>query len=85
MASDLEKISALLDKALCWIDSGSAEARVILEARNIADALIEGAKNTEQQVQPDNLSKMCEECGQYPADSPSKLCCGCDAYKEHLS
>lgn len=29
--------------------------------------------------------KMCEECGKYPADLPSNLCCGCDAYKEHLS
>ena len=44
-----------------------------------------GAKNTEQQVQPDNSPKMCEECGQYPADLPSNLCCGFDAYKEHLS
>lgn len=40
---------------------------------------------TEQQVQPDNSPKMCEECGEYPADLPSNLCCGCDAYKEHLS
>ena len=47
--------------------------------------LFKGAKNTEQQVQPDNSPKMCEECGEYPADLPSKLCCGCDAYKEHLS
>ena len=47
--------------------------------------IIEGAKNTEQQVQPDNSPKMCEECGQYPADLPSNLCCGCDAYKDHLS
>lgn len=28
--------------------------------------------------------KVCEECGQYPADAPSKLCCGCNAYKDHL-
>lgn len=27
--------------------------------------------------------KMCEECGKYPADWPSKLCAGCNAYKEH--
>ena len=47
--------------------------------------MLEGAKNTEQQVQPDNSPKMCEECGEYPADLPSNLCCGCDAYKEHLS
>lgn len=44
MLNDLEKISALLDKALCWIDSGSAEANVILEARNIADAIIESIR-----------------------------------------
>ena len=26
---------------------------------------------------------LCEECGIHPADSPSKLCAGCDAYKDH--
>lgn len=26
---------------------------------------------------------LCEECLQYPADPPSKLCTGCQAYKEH--
>jgi hypothetical protein len=26
---------------------------------------------------------MCEECGIYPADQPSKLCPGCEAYREH--
>lgn len=51
MVNELEKISALLDKALGWIDSGSTEASVILEARNIADALIEGVKNTKQSNQ----------------------------------
>ena len=35
--------------------------------------------------QPDGSSKICEECGKYPADLPSNLCCGCNEYKEHLS
>lgn len=26
---------------------------------------------------------ICEECGKYPADPPSKLCPGCEAYREH--
>jgi rubrerythrin len=26
---------------------------------------------------------MCEECGIYPADLPSKTCPGCAAYREH--
>ena len=26
---------------------------------------------------------LCEECGIHPADSPSKLCAGRDAYKDH--
>lgn len=26
---------------------------------------------------------MCEECGKYPADLPSKICSGCAAYREH--
>jgi hypothetical protein len=27
--------------------------------------------------------RVCEECGQNPADAPSRLCVGCDAYREH--
>lgn len=27
--------------------------------------------------------KVCEGCGIYPADLPSKLCPGCEAYQEH--
>lgn len=41
MFSDLERVSALLEKALCWLDSGSQEAGVILAARNIVDVLLE--------------------------------------------
>lgn len=26
---------------------------------------------------------LCEDCGIYPADLPSKHCPGCEAYKEH--
>jgi hypothetical protein len=26
---------------------------------------------------------MCDECGIHPADQPSKLCPGCEAYREH--
>lgn len=27
--------------------------------------------------------RMCDECGVNPADKPSRLCVGCDAYREH--
>jgi len=27
--------------------------------------------------------KMCDRWGKYPADEPSSLCVGCDAYREH--
>ena len=27
--------------------------------------------------------KMCDECGEEYADPPSKLCPGCEAYREH--
>lgn len=27
--------------------------------------------------------KLCEECGIFPADLPSRLCPGCEAYQEH--
>ena len=27
--------------------------------------------------------QICDECGKYPADLPSKLCAGCEAYREH--
>lgn len=26
---------------------------------------------------------LCDSCGQNPADFPSKLCVGCEAYKDH--
>lgn len=26
---------------------------------------------------------LCGECGIYPADPPSRLCPGCEAYQEH--
>ena len=27
--------------------------------------------------------KLCADCGIYPADPPSSLCPGCEAYREH--
>jgi hypothetical protein len=27
--------------------------------------------------------RLCEECGKNPADTPSKICVGCQAYREH--
>lgn len=27
--------------------------------------------------------RMCDECGQHPADYPSKICVGCEAYRDH--
>lgn len=27
--------------------------------------------------------RMCEDCGERPADPPSRLCPGCEAYREH--
>ena len=42
---------------------------------------------TDRGVCPDcngaGCAEMCEECGEYPADLPSKLCVGCDAYRDH--
>ena len=29
--------------------------------------------------------RKCSECGKYPADVPSDLCPGCDAYREHTA
>ena len=31
----------------------------------------------------DSLPKLCEDCGKNWADWPSKLCPGCEAYREH--
>lgn len=31
----------------------------------------------------DDGKVLCEECGVYPADLPSKICPGCEAYQEH--
>ncbi len=33
--------------------------------------------------QTEKKIELCEECGVYPADYPSKLCCGCNDYKDH--
>lgn len=30
-----------------------------------------------------NEAMYCDSCGTYPADYPSKLCVGCEAYMEH--
>jgi hypothetical protein len=32
---------------------------------------------------PKKRPSLCEGCGQNPADAPSKLCVGCQAYREH--
>ena len=29
--------------------------------------------------------RLCIECGLYPADDPSPLCPGCEAYQEHTA
>lgn len=29
--------------------------------------------------------QLCSECGIYSADKPSRLCVGCDAYREHTN
>lgn len=29
--------------------------------------------------------KMCSSCGKYPADYPSDICAGCEAYEEHVA
>ena len=31
------------------------------------------------------LYRLCIECGEYPADDPSPLCPGCEAYKDHTA
>lgn len=36
-------------------------------------------------IERDSQYNTCEECGQYPADAPSPLCPGCEAYREHQS
>ena len=81
------EIEMMLDDYRCY-DPNYITALHRMRAK-VADKIYSlipvGAKNTEQQLQPDNSPKMCEECGEYPADLPSNLCCGCDAYKEHLS
>jgi Domain of unknown function (DUF4326) len=30
-----------------------------------------------------NAANLCADCGVYPADLPSRLCPGCEAYSEH--
>lgn len=37
------------------------------------------------ETEPKEKPLLCEECGLYPADLPSKICPGCAAYKEHTA
>ena len=43
--------------------------------------LVEWAWNRSGRI----FGPQCSECGKYPADSPSSLCTGCDAYQDHTS
>lgn len=53
-----------------------ASDRVFDGTRRPSDAQIE-------RVRARRRPRLCEECGVYPADPPSKICPGCEAYREH--
>lgn len=38
-----------------------------------------------QHGNPTLLPPLCEDCGEFYADPPSKLCPGCEAYREHTA
>lgn len=44
---------------------------------------VEHLTNGRDELTLESLSPICQECGIYVADYPSKLCTGCNAYKEH--
>ena len=46
----------------------------LIEEQEKRICLLEGRENTVD---------MCIECGIYPADAPSKFCCGCNEYRNH--
>jgi hypothetical protein len=48
-----------------------------VDERNFYRAGYHGAKMR------DRIVVMCEECGKNPADLPSRICPGCEAYREH--
>jgi len=41
-------------------------------------------KTKRQASKDERQPVICDECGKYPADLPSSLCPGCEAYQEHL-
>jgi predicted Zn-ribbon and HTH transcriptional regulator len=49
---------------------------------NIKKVTIEGKKKVDENMT--FAPPLCEECGKFPADLPSTLCPGCDAYRDHL-
>lgn len=55
-----------------WVTIQSLESKIDEWAKGVADTFFSKIN-----------VKECEECGKFIADTPSKLCPGCQAYKEH--
>ena len=44
---------------------------------------VEDGERGMNKAPPPRKPPICEDCGIYPSDPPSKLCPGCQAYKDH--
>jgi hypothetical protein len=67
-----------------------AELSSIVSIRTLAPPLANKMRDAamkrelmEAYLRPTPKALKCEDCGERPADYPSKLCPGCEAYREH--
>ena len=58
---------------------------ITLTTQDERDSYIAGYRGAKRRVRVSGWirSIMCEECGKNPADLPSRICPGCQAYREH--
>lgn len=71
-----------INRLYSWIGAQDS-----LELRDIGKQLLSIIEEQEKRIclleGRENTVDMCIECDIYPADAPSKFCCGCNEYRNH--
>ena len=77
LIAEAERLLDALVHLADGLEDNEAAERIIGVAYAVRDKLEEAAAALREDPQ------MCAECGQNRANSPSRLCPGCEAYREH--